>query len=254
MNYWETVLIVDDDPTLLEQAEQILSGRYHVSLATSGAQALRYLQSGQGADLILLDILMPDMDGYETLTAIRGFPGYEDVPVVYLTSVAGPEAEVKGLNVGAADYITKPFHPKVLLTRVEARLRTGNCLDGKKLAARPFPLTESEYRVAKLLARARSNEEIGLEMNYALDTVKKLVSRVLEKLDIKSRKEIKQYMPLWVAVVLLIACAGGAAVFSKLYGKRKKARFVALKVAASLLGLVLLAYAILTLTLLTGVR
>lgn len=194
MNYRETILIVDDDPTLLEQAEQILSGKYHVSLASSGAQALRYLQSGQVADLILLDILMPTMDGYETLAAIREILGYEDVPVVYLTSVSGPEAEVKGLNIGAADYVTKPFHPKVLLTRVEARLRTGNRLDDEKLAALVFPLTESEYRVAKLLARARTNEEIALEMNYALDTVKKLVSRVLEKLDIKSRKEIKQYM------------------------------------------------------------
>lgn len=194
MNYYETILIVDDDSTLLEQAEQILSGRYHVSLATSGAQALRYLQSGQGADLILLDILMPGMDGYETLAALRRLPGYEEVPVVYLTSVSDPESEIKGLNIGAADYITKPFYPKVLLTRVEARLRTGNRLDEEKLAALPFPLTESEYRVAKLLVRARSNEEIGMEMNYALDTVKKLVSRVLEKLGIKSRKEIKQYM------------------------------------------------------------
>lgn len=194
MNYWETILIVDDDPTLLEQAEQILSGRYTVSLASSGKQAIRYLQSGRGADLILLDILMPDMDGYETLTAIRKIPGYDDIPVVYLTSVTGPEAEVRGLNIGAADYITKPFHPKVLLTRVEARLRTGNRLDKEKLAALTFPLTESEYRVAKLMARAHSNEEIALETNYALDTVKKLVSRVLEKLDIKGRKEIKQYM------------------------------------------------------------
>lgn len=194
MNYWERILIVDDDHTLLEQAEQILSGRYHISLAASGAQALHYLQSGQGADLILLDILMPDMDGYETLEAIRGLSGYEDVPVVYLTSVSDPESEIKGLNIGAADYITKPFHPKVLLTRVESRLRTGNRLDEEKLAALPFPLTEKEYQTAKLLAQFRSNEEIAQETNYALDTVKKLVSRVLEKLDIKGRKEIKRYM------------------------------------------------------------
>lgn len=194
MNYWERILIVDDDHTLLEQAEQILAGRYHVSLAASGVQALRYLQSGQGADLILLDILMPGMDGYETLEAIRGLSGYEDVPVVYLTSVSDPESEIKGLNIGAADYITKPFHPKVLLTRVEARLRTGNRLDEEKLAALPFPLTEKEYQTAKLLAQFRSNEEIAQETNYALDTVKKLVSRVLEKLDIKGRREIKRYM------------------------------------------------------------
>lgn len=194
MNYWETILIVDDDSTLLEQAEQILSDRYRVGLAASGEQAIRYLQSGQGADLILLDILMPGRDGYQILSAIRQISGYAEIPVIFLTSVTGPEAEVRGLNTGAVDYITKPFHPKVLLTRVEARLRTGSRLDEEKLAKLAFPLTESEYRVAKLLARTRSNDEIALEMNYALDTVKKLVSRVLEKLNIKNRKEIRQYM------------------------------------------------------------
>ncbi len=194
MNYQEHILVVDDDPTLLEQAEQILSGQYQVSLAISGEQALRYLQSGGDADLILLDILMPGMDGYQILEAIRGLGSYVKVPVIYLTSVDDPDSETKGLDIGAADYITKPFNPQVLLARVNARLNTGSRLDGEKLAALPFPLTEREYQAAKLLARAYTNEEIGAEMNYALDSVKKLVSRVLEKLDIKNRKEIKQYM------------------------------------------------------------
>jgi len=193
MNYQEHILVVDDDPTFLEQAEQILSGQYHVSLAVSGEQALRYLQSGQDADLILLDILMPGMDGYQTLKAIRGLGSYVKVPVIYLTSVSDPDSETKGLDIGAADYITKPFNTQVLLARVKARLNTGSRLDEEKLAALRFPLTEREYRVAKLLARAYSNEEIGAEMNYALDSVKKLVSRVLEKLDIKSRKDIKRF-------------------------------------------------------------
>lgn len=193
MIYKDHILVVDDDLTLLEQAEQILSENYIVSLANSGEQAIKYLKSGQEADLILLDILMPNMDGYQTLKAIQKLEGWMP-PVIFLTSVCGIDSEIKGLDIGAADYITKPFSPQVLLARLKARLNTRDRLDYDKLRAFPFPLTESEYKVAKLLARSYSNEEIAEDMHYALDTVKKLVSRVLEKLDIKNRKEIKLYL------------------------------------------------------------
>lgn len=193
MIYKDHILVVDDDLTLLEQAEQILSENYIVSLANSGEQAIKYLKSGHEADLILLDILMPNMDGYQTLKAIQKLEGWMP-PVIFLTSVCGIDSEIKGLDIGAADYITKPFSPQVLLARLKARLNTRDRLDYDKLRALPFPLTESEYKVAKLLARSYSNEEIAEDMHYALDTVKKLVSRVLEKLDIKNRKEIKLYL------------------------------------------------------------
>lgn len=193
MIYKDHILVVDDDLTLLEQAEQILSENYIVSLANSGEQAIKYLKSGQEADLILLDILMPNMDGFQTLKAIQKLEGWMP-PVIFLTSVCGIDSEIKGLDIGAADYITKPFSPQVLLARLKARLNTRDRLDYDKLRALPFPLTESEYKVAKLLARSYSNEEIAEDMHYALDTVKKLVSRVFEKLDIKNRKEIKLYL------------------------------------------------------------
>ena len=193
MIYKDHILVVDDDLTLLEQAEQILSENYIVSLANSGEQATKYLKSGQEADLILLDILMPNMDGFQTLKAMQKLEGWMP-PVIFLTSVCGIDSEIKGLDIGAADYITKPFSPQVLLARLKARLNTRDRLDYDKLRALPFPLTESEYKVAKLLARSYSNEEIAEDMHYALDTVKKLVSRVLEKLDIKNRKEIKLYL------------------------------------------------------------
>ena len=193
MIYKDHILVVDDDLTLLEQAEQILSENYIVSLANSGEQAIKYLKSGQEADLILLDILMPNMDGYQTLKTKQKIEGWMP-PVIFLTSVCGIDSEIKGLDIGAADYITKPFSPQVLLARLKARLNTRDRLDYDKLRALPFPLTESEYKVAKLLARSYSNEEIAEDMHYALDTVKKLVSRVLEKLDIKNRKEIKLYL------------------------------------------------------------
>ena len=90
--------------------------------------------------------------------------------------------------------ISKPFDTRVLLARVERRLRNGFQFDEEKLAALPEPLTDTEWKVAKLLARSYSNDEICQELHYALDTVKKLVSRILEKLRIRSRKEIKNYL------------------------------------------------------------
>ena len=189
----EHILVVDDDPALLEQAEDILSPCYEVSLARSGRQAVDFLGRGNGADLILLDILMPDMDGYETIRAIREQKFCEEIPVVFLTSLTDSESEIQGLSSGAADFIVKPFDARVLLARIERRLQTCQPLDPRKIAALPEPLTESEWRTAKLLARSFSNEEICERLHYALDTVKKLVSRVLEKLDIHSRKDIKKF-------------------------------------------------------------
>ena len=194
MNYQAHILIVDDDPALLEQAEMILEDKYQVSLAISGAQALSYLKRGQEADLILLDFLMPEMNGYETMQEIRNIPTHKKTPIVFLTSLTNPESELKCLVSGASDYITKPFDPRVLLARIARRLDNRFQLDEEKLKALPEDLTDTEWKVAKLLARSYSNDDICQELHYALDTVKKLVSHVLEKLQIKNRKEIKKYL------------------------------------------------------------
>ena len=194
MTYREHILVVDDDTSLLEQAEHFLSEKYEVSLAASGAQAIQYLQRGELADLILLDILMPQKDGYETLLEIHDIPGCGSIPVIFLTSLTDAQSELQGFKFGASDYITNPFNPEVLLARVELRLQTGVQLDERKLSALPQPLSDAELKVAKLLARSYSNKEIGNELHYALDTVKKLVSHILEKLDIKSRKDIRHYL------------------------------------------------------------
>ena len=194
MDYREHILVVDDDISLLEQAEAFLSRKYEVSVAASGEQAIRYLQRGMPADLILLDILMPEKDGYQTLREIRELLNGCNIPVIFLTSLNDADSELQGLSEGAADYITKPFNPEVLLARVALRLHTGNQLDEKKLEALPEPLTDAELKVARLLARSHTNKEIASELHYAVDTVKKLVSGILEKLDITNRKEIRKYL------------------------------------------------------------
>ena len=155
MNYREHILVVDDDPALLEQTELILYERYQVSLAISGSQAISYLKRGQPVDLILLDILMPEMDGYQTMQEIRKLPGHQLTPVIFLTSLSGPEAELQCLDCGAADYITKPYDPRVLLARIARRLENGFQLDEKKLEQLAEPLSDVEWQVARLLNQQR---------------------------------------------------------------------------------------------------
>ena len=194
MTYQARILVVDDDPALLEQAEMILEDEYEVSLAVSGKQAVSFLERGQDADLILLDVLMPEMDGFKTMEAIREIPGCSEIPIIFLTSLTDSESELQCLASGAADYIPKPFDPRILTLRIARRLQNRCQLDNVLLEQLPEPLTEAEWRVAKLLARSYSNDDICQELHYALDTVKKLVSHVLDKLQIKNRREIKKYL------------------------------------------------------------
>ena len=119
-----TILYIDDDINMLNTGEDILrTAGYGVSLAKSGDQAIKLLSKGVKCNLILLDIDMPDMDGYETFEKIRKLDGCEDIPIIFLTGMDAPDFEIKGLEMGAADYITKPFIKNVLLARISSRLK-----------------------------------------------------------------------------------------------------------------------------------
>lgn len=112
------VLVVDDDPSNLRMASHILSGQQmRVSCLKSGNDALKFLQKNR-PDLILLDIHMPGMDGYETLYAVQSDPHTAGIPVIFLTADDDSGAEARGLQAGAMDFIKKPFVPEVLLLRV----------------------------------------------------------------------------------------------------------------------------------------
>ena len=118
----KSILIIDDDIILLKTAEEILSDLYSVSVAKGGKQGIALLKKGIIPNLILLDIAMPEMDGYMTLEKIKGIPECEEVPVIFLTGFSESDYEVKGLKAGATDYIVKPFAKEVLLARVEMHL------------------------------------------------------------------------------------------------------------------------------------
>lgn len=113
------VIVVDDDETNLKMAGHILSREHmRVTAMTSGEALLDYLKEKEAPDLILLDIKMPGMDGFETLTALRALENGKDVPVIFLTADEKESTETKGLTLGAMDFIKKPFVPKVLTLRV----------------------------------------------------------------------------------------------------------------------------------------
>ena len=116
-----TVLVVDDTPQNLSLMSDLLEDDYAVKLAPSGARALKIVAANL-PDLILLDIMMPDMDGYEVCRRLKADPQSRDIPVIFVTALDGTEDEARGLGLGAVDYLTKPVNPSILHARVRTHL------------------------------------------------------------------------------------------------------------------------------------
>lgn len=134
------ILIVDDVTTNLKLAAEVLQGHYKLSMAKSGEQAIQFLQKAK-PDLILLDIRMPQMDGYQTLEIIKSNPQTANIPVVFLTVDDQRESEIKGLKMGAMDFILKPFEPGVMLSRIDKILQIEDLRKNLSISARKDVLT-----------------------------------------------------------------------------------------------------------------
>lgn len=119
----QTVLIVDDTPDNISLITSLLKDIYRVKIATNGNKALQIAFSNEQPDLILLDIMMPEMDGYEVCRHLKSDSQTAEIPVIFLTAKADIEDELKGFELGAVDYITKPISPPVVLARVRTHLR-----------------------------------------------------------------------------------------------------------------------------------
>ena len=115
----KNVLIIDDDDIQILIVRSMLEDDYEILTAQSGKEALEYFRQGHIPNLILLDILMPEMDGWEIFNKIRAISLLEDVPIAFLTSLNGTAEEERARELGAADYIMKPFSKEVLLTRIK---------------------------------------------------------------------------------------------------------------------------------------
>lgn len=153
------ILVIDDDSTMLHFIEQLLSPSYMVYLANSGESALSFLNNNT-IDLILLDIRMPNMDGFETIRRIRENKSFSGTPVVFLTANDDLEAEAKCLSSGAADFIRKPFLPEVL------QLRVRNIIELEKL--RLSLSNEVDKKTAQISAQNRQIEQLIIEIVQTL--------------------------------------------------------------------------------------
>lgn len=123
------ILIVDDVPENLSVLGELLQPTYRVRAANSGARALQIANSPPPPDLILLDVMMPGMDGYQVLRELRDNATTRDIPVIFVTAMDGTDDEEKGLDLGAVDYITKPIRPAIVLARVRAQLELKRARD-----------------------------------------------------------------------------------------------------------------------------
>jgi putative two-component system response regulator len=146
-----TILIVDDSPDNIALLSSLLKDAYRVKVAVSGQKALE-LASGNGPpDLILLDIVMPGMDGYEVCERLKAAPATAGIPVIFLTAKTEVDDERRGLELGAVDYIAKPPSPAIVLARVETQLRLKEAQD--------FLADKNAFLEAEVTRRTR---EIGI--------------------------------------------------------------------------------------------
>jgi len=154
----QTLLIVDDSPENLLLLSGLLDGQYKVLAANSGEKALRIAtQTQPRPDLILLDVMMPGMDGYQVFSQLRANPNTRDIPVIFVTAMDSADAELRGLELGAVDYITKPIVPPVLMARIHTQLELKQARD--RLAGQNLWL---ETEVAKRMAENDLIQEVSI--------------------------------------------------------------------------------------------
>jgi phosphoserine phosphatase RsbU/P len=142
----KTLLLVDDEPANIQIVNSILKDIYKTRIATNGVKALELANQDPAPDLILLDVKMPEMDGYEVCARLKSADRTRDIPVIFLTGQTEIDDETKGFEVGAVDYIHKPFSPAV----VQARVRTHLVLRGiREQLARQLQTIQSEMDTAR---------------------------------------------------------------------------------------------------------
>lgn len=200
-----SILIVDDDVTLLKMAGEILKHSYIVSCAKSGYEAISMLLSDYVPDIILLDVDMPNLDGFNTLKKLQQVESAKDIPVIFLTSVTHCDAELKGINYGAVDYITKPFVKDILIARIKVHLENGirirklSILEKKSLNRSidedifnraSKNLTDTEKNIFRLILLGYSNQEIAQELCYSHGYVKKVAGIIYNKNDVNKRNDL----------------------------------------------------------------
>lgn len=197
MSALANILLVDDNPKYLKDALPYYG--YNVRVAIDGIQALEVLTTEKNKfDLVLLDIMMPNLDGWETLKAIRKLEKTKYLPVIMITAVSEEQKVIAGLKNGADDYITKPFVLPNLLARMEAVLRRSEWAKQAKNSLNQLPfksdapvkmLTNRELDVLTLAAKGANNKDIAEKLVLREVTVKSHLNSIFKKLGVTSRTQ-----------------------------------------------------------------
>ncbi|MBF0256833.1 MAG: response regulator, partial [Gammaproteobacteria bacterium] len=145
-NKQQTLLVVDDSPGVLHLVSNLLKPDYRIKAANSGPLGLEVAKASL-PDLILLDVLMAEMDGYEVCRRLKADPHTRDIPLIFLSALNSAEDEEKGLSLGAADYISKPIGGPILRARIKTQL--------EMKAARDFIADKNRFLVNEVTKRAR---------------------------------------------------------------------------------------------------
>ena len=190
------ILLIDDNPKYLADALPMYG--YDVDVATDGVKALNKLsKNSNNYDIALLDVMMPNMDGWATLKAIRANKNTESMPVIMITAVNEEQKQISGLKFGADDYITKPFILPNLLARIEALLRRSNWQKTKtqqvdysfSIEGDIEPLTQREKEVLKMVSQGASNAAIAEKLFVREVTVKTHLNSIFKKLKVSNRTQ-----------------------------------------------------------------
>ncbi|HTS65850.1 MAG TPA: SpoIIE family protein phosphatase [Candidatus Acidoferrales bacterium] len=163
------VLVVDDAPANIRVVNEILHDIYKVKIATSGPKALELANATPSPDLILLDVVMPEMDGYEVCTRLKAETATRDIPVIFLTGQTETTDETRGFEVGAVDYIHKPFSPAVVAARVHTHLtlrETREQLERQLLAIRAEMETARHIQMSILPAEVPAIRGLDIAARY----------------------------------------------------------------------------------------
>jgi DNA-binding NarL/FixJ family response regulator len=196
------LLLIDDDPNLILLVKDYLEFRgFEVRTAGNGREALDLLD-GDAPDLIICDVMMPEMDGHTFVRHVRENPSTEWIPILFLSAKGQSQDRVKGLNTGADVYMVKPFEPEELVAQVESSLKHASRLikqqikAGSNLAIQvPFDveLTPTELRVVQFVARGMANREIASELQVSQRTIESHVSNMLGKTGLHNRTELARW-------------------------------------------------------------
>jgi DNA-binding NarL/FixJ family response regulator len=195
------LLLIDDDPNLILLVKDYLEFRgYEVVTAENGRKALEVLDL-EIPDMIICDVMMPEMDGYTLVENVRKNPRTNWIPVLFLSAKGQSQDRVKGLNRGADVYMVKPFEPEELVAQVEASLRfrpnppsaTGGDAGPKIHVPFDVELTPTELKVVQFVARGMANKEIAEQLKVSQRTIESHVSNMLGKTGLHNRTELARW-------------------------------------------------------------